>query len=223
LVNHEKGGITIYEKFLALDEKKQERIRNGGFRAFGKHGYEKTSAEEIAQSAGIAKGMIFYYFGTKKGLFEYLSDYMYRFMMNYIRNISDEIGTYDYLERLQKISGIKLKAYVENPYVFEFSVLFLFHPENLKISKKVEDIYESMVKLQEEQMELLIHHPDDRNLRGDVKKERLEQYLMWIIDGYTKQLIDVFAKKSLTEVNLDPYWEEFDEVLEDLRTLFYQQ
>ena len=51
------------EKFLALSQEKQATIRNAALACFARHGYEKTSINDIAVAAGISKASIFQYFG----------------------------------------------------------------------------------------------------------------------------------------------------------------
>lgn len=52
----------MYEKFLELPEEKQDKIRNAGMEYFGKYGYKKANTQDIADKAGISKGLLFYYF-----------------------------------------------------------------------------------------------------------------------------------------------------------------
>src|SRR5215468_4323907 len=48
---------------------KQDRIIAIAMEHFAKHGYEGARAEAIAAAAGVSKGAIFGYFGSKAGLF----------------------------------------------------------------------------------------------------------------------------------------------------------
>jgi TetR/AcrR family transcriptional regulator len=48
---------------------KQDRIIAIAMEHFAKHGYEGTRAEAVATAAGVSKGAIFGYFGSKAGLF----------------------------------------------------------------------------------------------------------------------------------------------------------
>lgn len=48
---------------------KREKISNLALRHFAERGYAGTRIEDIAKELGIAKGLIFQYFGTKDGLF----------------------------------------------------------------------------------------------------------------------------------------------------------
>ncbi|SHK34392.1 transcriptional regulator, TetR family [Anaerobranca californiensis DSM 14826] len=61
----------MLEKFYSLDEEKKNRIINAGLKEFGFHGYKNAKTDNIVQEAGISKGLLFHYFGTKKKFFEF--------------------------------------------------------------------------------------------------------------------------------------------------------
>ena len=64
------------EKFLALSQEKQATIRNAALACFARHGYEKTSINDLAVAAGNSKASIFQYFGTKQTIYQYLFYYL---------------------------------------------------------------------------------------------------------------------------------------------------
>lgn len=47
----------------------RERILETAIRAFGEHGYEGASTNQICAAAGISKGLLFHYFKSKENLF----------------------------------------------------------------------------------------------------------------------------------------------------------
>ena len=60
-----------YEKFHAQDEEKQERIINAAMKEF-LSGFKAAATDTIVREAGISKGLLFHYFGTKENLYNYL-------------------------------------------------------------------------------------------------------------------------------------------------------
>ena len=50
-----------------LPDGKRQRILDAAIREFAEHGYDKASTNSIVKEAGIAKGLLFHYFGSKKG------------------------------------------------------------------------------------------------------------------------------------------------------------
>lgn len=61
--------------FNNLPEEKQTRIINECFKEFALHDYEQASITRIVKKLGIAKGSIFQYFESKRGLYQFLINY----------------------------------------------------------------------------------------------------------------------------------------------------
>lgn len=69
------------EKFFDLKKEKQDRMINAALKAFALEGYQHGSTDDIVRNAGISKGLLFHYFGSKLGLYSFLYDYSVRFFM----------------------------------------------------------------------------------------------------------------------------------------------
>src|SRR3954454_19559823 len=52
------------------DEPGREKVLSAGLELFGERGYDATSIAEIGLRAGIAKSVLYHYFGSKAGLWE---------------------------------------------------------------------------------------------------------------------------------------------------------
>lgn len=214
--------FAIYENFLALGAEKQTRIRNAALRAFGRHGYKKASMEPIAKAAGISKGMIFHYFDTKLGLFEYLIEYAYDFFYSWFGNLKTKIENSDYIAQYHCVTKIKLKAYQEQPFVFEFLTMMFMHPENIEISEKVLTCYEKTMVMRNKAFADLQHSQNTTFFRDDIDTEKAKKYISWFIEGYTQNLLANLGGKPLADMDIDNYWDEFDDILVDLKKLFYK-
>lgn len=68
------------EKFWDMKKEKQDRIMNAAIGVFATQGYGHASTDEIVKRAGISKGLLFHYFISKQGLYDFLYDYFSRFM-----------------------------------------------------------------------------------------------------------------------------------------------
>jgi AcrR family transcriptional regulator len=69
------------EKFFDLKKEKQDRILNGSLKIFACNGYRHASTDEIVAEAGISKGLLFHYFGSKLGLYGFLYEYAVRYVL----------------------------------------------------------------------------------------------------------------------------------------------
>ncbi len=63
------------ERLRHLPEEKKVQIMNAAFEVFGNNEYKRASTDLIAARAGISKGLLFYYFKSKKELYLYLLSY----------------------------------------------------------------------------------------------------------------------------------------------------
>lgn len=74
------------DKFFDLKKEKQDRFICAALKVFAENGYKKASTDEIVKEAGISKGLLFHYFGSKQGLYEFVYDYSVKYvMMEYSR------------------------------------------------------------------------------------------------------------------------------------------
>ena len=56
-------------KEAAKNSESREKIIRAAFKEFGEHGYEGASTNQICLAAGISKGLLYHYFGSKEKLF----------------------------------------------------------------------------------------------------------------------------------------------------------
>jgi TetR/AcrR family transcriptional regulator len=98
-------------KFMTMAEEKRERIIEAALQEFLK-GYMAASTDAIVKEAGISKGLLFHYFGSKRGLFLFLIKYALDATVSASENIISESN--DFLENLRIISQVK--ADMTKPY-----------------------------------------------------------------------------------------------------------
>ena len=75
-------------RFFELPKEKQDRFINAALQIFAKNGYKKASTDEIVKAASISKGLLFHYFGSKQGLYEFV--YMYSVCLLYTSDAADD-------------------------------------------------------------------------------------------------------------------------------------
>lgn len=113
--------MDTYEKFRALPGEKQLRIINAGMEVFGKYGYKHAKTEEIATKAGIAKGLLFYYFKNKESFYLYLCRFCEDLMQN-SANAEEFSRITDFFDLIDYGARVKLKLVAEYPYITEFAL-----------------------------------------------------------------------------------------------------
>ena len=101
------------ERFFELKKDRQDQIINGAMRVFAENGYRHASTDEMVAAAGISKGLLFHYFKSKKGTFQFLYEYGSRYALIEMREAVRRAGC-DFFEMyrlLAKADAAILKKY----------------------------------------------------------------------------------------------------------------
>lgn len=206
------------EKFKALDPEKKQKILDASLKEFAEHGYDKASTNRIVKEAGIGKGMLFYYFKSKKDLYEFLAEYSLDFVVEkYFSRI--DLTEADFIERLKKTTKVKFEAQSKNKNVFNFLGTFMLN-EEMKLPAHIQGKYEEMQKTGN----AMIYEGVDLSLfRNDVDVEKAFKLIRWSIEGYQNELLQRLKGQSIAAIDFDPYWEEFYDYLEILKKSFYRE
>lgn len=107
------------EKFYALPKEKQDRILEAGYQCFGRMGYKKASAQDIASAAGISKGMVFHYFGSKKEMYRFLIQSSFEEITAAFQQGFDSTVV-DFFDRILMMTNCKIDCLKEHPSLLTF-------------------------------------------------------------------------------------------------------
>ncbi len=167
------------EKFFDLKKEKQDRMINASLKVFASNGYKHASTDDIVTEAGISKGLLFHYFGSKLGLYTFLYDYSVRFMkLELTRGVLDPDNTKDYFQLRKQIEFSKMQVLKNYPYMQQFLDRC-----------KSENVSEALLAIDEQRNVLpevyaTIMEKADRNLFADhVDVAKLDAMLEYTIKG----------------------------------------
>ncbi|MBS4535072.1 TetR/AcrR family transcriptional regulator [Clostridium sp. D2Q-14] len=161
--------------------------------------------------------MLFYYFKSKKELFNYLIDYGINYLIDeYLNRINENQS--DFIGKYREVAKIKMKAYAKNPYIFNFFGTFYIN-KDVELS---EELQERFTKLRDLGFSKLFKNIDTSLFREDIDSDNIIKLINYTIEGYEKHLINDFKGQKLSSVKLDPYWDEFDDFLELLKKIYYK-
>jgi TetR/AcrR family transcriptional regulator len=126
----------MYENFERIPAEEQERILRACIQQFAEYGYQGASTNAIVKQAGIPKGTLFFYFGSKKDLYLYVIDYaVERFveaMDRWAGEAGDEAET-DLFERLLARGRRRMRFAVQEPSLYRlFFNAFLHTPPEIR-------------------------------------------------------------------------------------------
>ena len=209
---------------MVLPEEKQKTILDAAMTEFGDKGYAKASTNQIVQTAGIGKGMLFYYFGSKLDLYHDLIGVCAELLEVHCERLLQTPGPLGIIETFQHATRLKMEMYLAHPTMFHFITRLYLHPEETAVSEETARRFHQITALRDSVMKRLFAKADTSRLRGDVPQERLIRYLGWAMEGYTQHIAGVARgapEGKVSEMDLSPYWEEYDTYTEDLKLLFY--
>lgn len=165
------------EKFFDLKKEKQDRMINAALKIFSIGGYKHASTDDIVNEAGISKGLLFHYFGSKLGLYSFLYDYSVRFMkLEITGGVSS--AEQDYFEIRRQIEYAKMQVLRNYPYMQRFLNRCRF-----------EDVSEALMAIERQKnvladIQAVLKNQSDRSLfKNEVDYEKLDQILTYTVDG----------------------------------------
>ena len=107
------------EKFFDLKKEKQDRMMNAVLKVFAMQGYRHASTDDIVREAAISKGLLFHYFESKLGAYQFVYDYSVRYMSMELK-VSVDPNANDLFEVMKEIEEAKMHALRGYPYMQQF-------------------------------------------------------------------------------------------------------
>lgn len=195
-----------------MDEEKKQKILNASIEEFSK-GYSLASTNEIVRKAGVSKGLLFHYFGSKKNLFitvfkETMSRLEKRLLALYEADQENIKG--DIFHRLTKIALMKLRLFQDEPALYQFVATALQDsPEDIK-----QELQALIDVAAEDGRIKFLGEIGFRDLRPDVDPHKALKLIQLVMDGLQKEYLE---RKDLTALDWDIEVAEFTEYMEMLR------
>jgi AcrR family transcriptional regulator len=211
LVN-EVGGDAVNEKFYSLSKEKQSAIINSAMCVFSAGGYKKALTEEIAKEAGVSKGLLFHYFGSKQKLYLFLYDYCIR----YIKERMDfETGKAkpDYFDFLIETQLMKREIMKQHPYIFCFAST-VYYDDAPEISRLVKSTNRELIS---SQIDFLLDYADCSHFKSGVDARKITEIIIWTAEGMMKDIM------SRPTVDIDKASDEYLEILRIFKNNFYRE
>lgn len=97
--------------------KTKEVIFSAAIKCFSEKGYNKTTMEEIALKAGVARGTLYYNFESKEEIFKYIIEEGMKKIRMQVEDATSQIE--DPIEKLKTISRTQIKLVHENRAFFK--------------------------------------------------------------------------------------------------------
>lgn len=170
------------DKFFDLKQEKQDRIINGALKIFARNSYKHTSTDVIVKEAGISKGLLFHYFTSKLGLYEFLYQYSVRFMLLEISREVKRRETNFFILRKQ-MEKARMQVMKMYPYMQQFLIM-ADREENAEAVALIEEIRSDYrMKMQDYMAQV-----DYSAFRHIEEEDRLVKLVDYVITGLTEDL-----------------------------------
>lgn len=199
------------EKFFTLSKERQDTIINAALHVFAKYDYKKASTDEIASLASISKGLIFHYFGSKKGLYLFLYDYAANFILGEMRKFTD-ISETDFFKIIVNSQSCKMSMLAKHPDCMTF-IVKAFYEDSPEVKSEIDTTFGDIEK---SAAESFLARADLSKLRDDVSPEKLVNIILWFAEGFMRTR----TPEELTD--LEKLNNTYLEYLEMLRRLVYK-
>lgn len=208
-----KEGNSLNESFFALPEEKRNKIINGALHVFAKYDFKKATTDEIVRCAGISKGLLFYYFGNKKGLYLYLLEYSYEYVLGRMALLRDSQET-DLFRILKDVQECKLRILAEHPDIMMF-VIQTYYEKSPQVRSETGRSYDEVF---ERSIEQVLTKIDQRKFREEIAPRQAVHIVLWMAEGFMQR----FQGRTLEIQELTAANQEYLEHVDVLRRCFYR-
>jgi AcrR family transcriptional regulator len=178
VVNRKKGRVRSIESLLtSIEREKRNNIINSAMKEFSKNSFQNASTNVIAKEAGISKGLLFHYFGTKERLYKFLEFFSIKVVTDEIVNKMDW-NQQDIFLRLKEISLIKFKLLEEYPYLTDFSFV-VFQDKTADEIMQIEPGFPL-----ELYSKIYTHNIDFTLFKDNIDQKKATDIVRWTIEKY---------------------------------------
>lgn len=203
------------QKFFKLNEEKQMKILNAAIDEFTSSGYDQASTNTIVKKAGISKGLLFHYFGTKKELYTFI----YNFGMNIVlKEFEDNIdyNMKDFLLLLKDVIVVKIKLMREYPNIFNFFISCY-----MDTSEEIKELSIRANERSEKINKLVYKNVDYSFFKDEIDKTKAMNTIRWTFEQYSTGQVQ---KIQLAEgkVELDRVEKELNDYIQLFSKTFYK-
>lgn len=198
-------------KLSQLAPEKRERIFNAALEAFSRHGYKKAITTDIAAAAGISKGLLFFYFENKRGLYHWLFDSCVKASLKLLLQ-EDKWKGMDFFDALEL--GLKEKMDLARKYPALLG--FVMHAWRERDPEAALCMRRYMHFIEEKGITLLLSWLDTSHFRPEADPREVMKLLLYMSEGFLTQ-----QHRKNNFLNITSLQQEYLNQLHLLRRLCY--
>jgi AcrR family transcriptional regulator len=205
-----------------MEEGKREKIVSAALHEF-RGGYKAAHTDEICRAAGISKGLLFHYFGTKARLYSYLVEHAVAAVEQEFTGAGDTAGM-DVLAAIRHMTLAKRDISLQKPAIFDF--ITNAYMDTTMPDPALREKLEQLIALRARYVAGIIESADYSMLREGIAPAEAVKVIQLVIQGYsaktTQEARHARTTGEAVRENYDIYLQEFDEILSVLRKALYK-
>jgi AcrR family transcriptional regulator len=202
------------DNFLNLRADKQDHIINAALNAFGKNGYKKASLAEIAQEAGIAKGMINYYFGSKKNLYLHLLQMSTKVVGEAMAEKKEQSKDIDFFDNVKAMIKVKSNMIKAHPAIYLF-LTSVHYETNEEVYTEIKEFFTALYDTREK---ILFEKIDISRFKEDIDPELVDKFMIWGSEGFLSTI-----QKDLNAEKIDEFIDDINNFVDIMKKYFYKE
>ncbi|EGC78297.1 TetR/AcrR family transcriptional regulator [Treponema denticola] len=198
----------INKNFEKISDEKKKQIITKGIEIFSKFSFVEARTDLIAHEAGISKGLLFYYFGSKKNFYLYLFDYT----IDLLTQDSEYKEIHDnFYEIIFDMMDMKYNFITKYPDEIRF-LNMVSKETHREVSKEVRDIFSVYhKKSKEKSSKIILNAVEKLRLRQDIDTQKIIESLSLYIDAIVMKYLRLYHDKPME------LFDNFDEFKEDVK------
>jgi len=187
-----------------MEPEKRERVINAAMKEFSK-GFKSACTDTIVREAGISKGLLFHYFGTKRGLYNFILQNACEVIHNEYVTLID-VKQMDIIEKLWQMTLLKMDLSYKHPALFDF--LATAYAELQETPDAEATKY--FAKTRSDAIEKVLENIDESLFKEGIDPKKAANIVLWTLSGYSTSQLN-------TSMSMEDYKKEYDRYLKDLK------
>ena len=192
--------------FQNIDPDKRDRIINASIKEFSSLPYKQASTNNIVKNAGISKGLLFHYFGSKKELYEAIIKFVIHKLYHTIAGKMNWEEP-DLLERIKQAAIIKLEVSRDYPHMFDFMQKILVHETDGSIENIMALYKRFSLDIEKVYQDYFTRNVDYTKFRDPSTISETINIVRWSLEKY--------AEEQLLRTGREATW-DFEQIAEEL-------
>lgn len=183
----------------------EEKIFEAALYEFAEKGYTGASTNSICERAGVAKGLLFHYYKSKKNLYLAVLEASLETLMSYVLGGAMQEKT-DLLEQIFYMSELKICFFRAHPQMGKILTNSMYFDKE----KTPPEIIEKVEAYKRKGLESIRELLEKQEFRPGVDKNQAFEFILFTLQGYSNYLLG-------NDPNFEMMVDSFDLIVQKLR------